>query len=197
MCKLCELKPVYEFTNQRKLCKNCFVRWFEKKFFYTIRRFQMISKNDKIGYENKKDFRNIVLIELLELLEQRSPVEIVAPKGVPSASKNVPSAEGKEGRKKANKIAVADTIDVIAKEFIKNSVNKTLKNNLSPVDKKIIKPLYLFLDKEVLIYAKIKGLKFNKIKKEKDKWFDFIENLEKKHPEIKRGIVNSYLELFL
>ena len=178
MCKLCELKPVYEFTNQRKLCKNCFIHWFEKKFLYTIRKFKMISKNDKISYENKKDFRNVVLIKLLDLLEKRSPVEIVKGKG------------------KVNKIALSDTIDVVAKEFIENSVNKTLKNNLNPVDKKKIKPLYLFLDKEILIYAKLKGLKFSKIKKDKDKWFDFIERLEKKHPEIKRGIVNSYLELF-
>ena len=42
MCKLCKTKPVYEFTNQRKLCKACFIHWFEKKFLYTIRKFNMI-----------------------------------------------------------------------------------------------------------------------------------------------------------
>ena len=177
MCKLCETKPVYEFTNQRKLCKNCFIHWFEKKFLYTIRKFQMISKGDVVGYENKKDFRTVVLIELLKMLEKKAPIKI--------------------NNKKFTKKAIADTTDLIAKEIVSNLVNKKFKPRLNPVDKKIIRPLYLFLDVEVLLYTKLKRLKFNKIKKEKDKWFDFIEDLEKKHPEIKRGIVNSYLELFL
>ena len=175
MCKLCEIKPVYEFTNKQKLCKNCFIHWFEKKFLYTIRKFQMISKGDVLGYKNKKDFRTVVLIELLKMLVKKSPIKI--------------------NNKKFTKKAIADTLDIVSKEIIDNLVKQRFKQKLKPVDKKIIRPLYLFLDVEVLIYAKLKRLKFNKIKKEKDKWFDFVEDLEKKHPEIKRAIVNSYLEL--
>lgn len=177
MCKLCEIKPVYEFTNKRKLCKNCFVRWFEKKFLYIVRKFQMISKGDVLGYENKKDFRNVVLIELLKMLEKKYPIKI--------------------NNKKFTKKAISDTTDTISRGIIGGLVRENFKQKINPVDKKIIRPLYLFLDVEVLIYAKLKGLKFNKIKKEKNKWFDFVENLEKKHPEIKRGIVNSYLELYI
>lgn len=175
MCKLCEIKPVYEFTNQRKLCKNCFIHWFEKKFLYTIRKFNMISKGDVIGCENKKDFRNIVLRELLKMLESKSPIKI--------------------NNKKFTKKAVADTTDIIAKKIMDDLVKGKFKEKINPVEGKIIGPLYLFLDMEVLIYAKLKGLRFNKIVKEKDKWFNFVEGLEKKHPEIKRGIINSYLEL--
>jgi len=176
MCKLCEIKPVYEFTNQRKLCKNCFSHWFEKKFLYTIRKFQMISENDILGYENKKDFRNVVLIALLKMLERKAPIKI--------------------SNQKYHKKAIADTTDTISKKIVSNLVESNLKQRFNPVDKKIIRPLYLFLDVEVLLYANLKGLKFNKIKKEKNKWFDFVEDLEKKHPEIKRGILNSYLELY-
>ena len=176
MCKSCETKSVYEFTNQRKLCKDCFTHWFEKKFLYTIRKFQMISKGDSIGYGNKKDFRNVVLIELLKILGERAPITI--------------------NNKKFTKKAIADTTDIIALGIMSDLVKGNLKQKFEPVDGKIIRPLYLFLDIEVLLYAKLRLLKFNNIKKEKDKWFDFVEDLEKKHPEIKRGIINSYLELF-
>lgn len=176
MCKQCEKNPVYEFTNKRKLCKNCFIRWFEKKFLYTIRKFQMISKNDVIGYGNKKDFRTIVLVNLLKMLEQKSPIKI--------------------SNNNFTKKAIADTTDTISQEVVNNLTKNNFKQKLNPVDKKIIRPLYLFLDVEVLLYAKIKKLKFNKINKKQDKWFNFIEDLEEKHPEIKRGIINSYLELY-
>ena len=61
---------------------------------------------------------------------------------------------------------------------------------------KTIKPLYLFLDKEVFLYAKLKGLKFKDVSKKKNKLDDFIDDLEKKHPELKHSVVNSYLEMF-
>ena len=97
-------------------------------------------------------------------------------------------------------------------------------DELAPVYKKTIKPLFLFLDKEVLLYAKLMNLKFknkpfknvplkkvpkqnmaervskpkfNLEKKEKeDKITRFVNHLEKKHPEIKNSIISSYLELF-
>ncbi len=176
MCKQCETNPVYEFTNQRKLCKNCFVHWFEKKFLYTIRKFKMVFKGDIIGYENKKDFRTVVLINLLKMFVEKAPIKLSS--------------------KRFNKKALAYTTDIMSKKILDSLVKGDFKKMFKPVEKGIILPLYLFLDTEVLIYARLKGLKFNKIKKENDKWFDFIEDLEKKHPEIKRGIINSYLELY-
>lgn len=176
MCQQCETKPVYEFTNKRKLCRNCYVYWFEKKFLYTIRRFNMISKKDILGYENKKDFRNVTLIYLLKMLERKSPIRVNA--------------------RNFNKKAVANTTDIVSGKIIHNFIKKNFNIKIKPIENKIIYPLYLFLDTEVLLYAKIKKLKFVSIKKTKSKWFDFVESLEKKHPEIKRAIVNSYLELF-
>ena len=77
MCKLCLLKPVYEFTNKRKICSRCFINWFQKKFLYTIRKFEMIKRDDLISYENKGDFRGVVLEELLNILSEKAPIEIV------------------------------------------------------------------------------------------------------------------------
>jgi len=95
-----------------------------------------------------------------------------------------------------NKKAVANTTDIVSGKIIHNLIKKNFNIKIKPIENKIIYPLYLFLDTEVLLYAKIKKLKFVSIKKTKSKWFDFVESLEKKHPEIKRAIVNSYLELF-
>jgi len=102
-------------------------------------------------------------------------------------------------RAKVDKIAISSTIDQESNDFIYEIINGNLKklNKIKPVWGKSIKPLYLFLDKEVLLYAKLKGLKFIKKKQKKDKISNFINELEKKHPEVKRAIVNSYLKLYV
>ncbi|MEN7982583.1 MAG: hypothetical protein ABFQ65_03995 [Nanoarchaeota archaeon] len=214
MCKLCETKPVYEFTNKRKVCKNCFVRYFQKKFLFIIRKFEMIKKGDVVGYKKGIDFRDIVLEDLLNMFSEKGMVEIVrmpsTPQMYPEKSfatlKSVPrekkdfSTKDKiftKGKKKINKIAVSSTIDSEADKIVHILIEGDVKDlkEIAPVNKKIIKPLYLFLDAEVLLYAKIKKLKFKKTNKKKDKLSLFIDELEKKHPEIKRAILNSYLEL--
>ena len=181
MCKNCEIKPVYEFTNKRKLCRRCFVRYFQKKFFYIIRKFGMIRNNDVVGYKSKGDFQSVVLEYVLKMFAEKSMIDLV----------KMP------GKKKLDKIAITSNIDLESDKIIRVIIkgDADLKK-VSPVDKKIIKPLYLFLDKEVLLYAKLKRLKFKRVRKTKDKIRKFIDELEKKHPEVKRAIVNSYLELY-
>lgn len=181
MCRQCNTNPIYEFTNQRKLCKSCFIRYFQKKFLYTIRKFRMISQGDIIGYKDSKDFRGAVLKEMLEMFSKRANINIA----------KLPS-------KKISKIAVLSTLDSESDEIISVLITGNLKNikKISPIDDNIIKPLYLFSDKEVMLYAKLKNMKFKAEKKKYDKFRDFIDLLEKKHPEIKRAIVNSYLKIF-
>ena len=176
MCKLCETKPVYEFTNQRKLCKTCFVRWFQKKVLYIIRKFEMISKNDVVRFENKGDFQGVVLEDVLKMFSEKAIVELV----------KLPT------KKKLDKIAIASTTDLEADKIIHFLIKGEEK--LEPaVDNKIIKPLYLFLDKEVLLYAKLRNLKFKKTNVKLDKISEFIDELEKTHPEVKQAVVGSYL----
>ncbi len=178
MCKQCKTKPVYEFTNKRRVCASCFIRYFQKKFLYIIRKFKMIKKHDLIGYKPGKDFRDVVLGEMLNMFAEKAPVEI------------------RKGVKGVNRIAINNTTDIEAYEIVEEIINKRVNvNNFLPINKKIIKPLYLFLDKEVMLYAKLKGLKFKKPVKKKDRIVGFIDEMEKKHPEIKRAIVNSVLGL--
>ena len=178
MCKQCNTRPVYVFTNKRQVCKTCFIRWFQDKVLYTMRKFLMAKKDEVIGYKKGNSFRDVVLEDVLKYYETRAPVDVV----------KMPS-------KRVNKIAVSSATDQEAEKIIYSLINGDLKLlKVSPVEGKIIKPLYLFLDKEVMLYAKLRKLKFNSKKDKKTKFSIIINELEKKHPEVKRAIVNSYLK---
>ena len=179
MCNLCLTNPVYEFTNKRKICGRCFINWFQKKFLYTIRKFEMVVSEDIIGYDNKGDFRGVVLEELLNIFVEKAPVEIV----------KLPT------KKKITKKAIVSTKDLESDNIINILIKKDAKelNELAPVNGNVIKPLYLFLDKEVLLYAKLKKLKCKEISKSKE---TIVSKLEEKHPEIRHSIIQSYLGLF-
>jgi tRNA(Ile)-lysidine synthase TilS/MesJ len=180
MCKLCETNPVYEFTNKRKLCKRCFINYFQKKVLYTIRRFKMIKKGDKIFYKRNNDFKGIVLSEILKFISGKIEITLIN-------SKN-----------KADKIAIDSSLDSESENIIKILIKKNISDlkKFLPVYRKVIKPLYLFLDEEILLYARLKNLKFQKKKEKKDKIKNFEDELEKKHPEVKRAIVNTLLKFY-
>jgi tRNA(Ile)-lysidine synthase TilS/MesJ len=141
----------------------------------------MISKGDIIGIEDKNDFRTEVLKELLNLFSRKQDIKVT--------------------NKNSKKTAIPSTIDIEAENIIRDITEgkiSRLKKSL-PVEKikkkTIIKPLYSFLDAEVMLYAKFKKLKFKKTEMKKNKISGLINDLEKKHPEVKRAVVNSYLKL--
>jgi len=172
---------VYEFTNKRKVTKREFIRWFQKKFLYTVRKFNMIRKGDIVAYNNKGDFRGVVLENLLNLFAEKGVIEVI----------KLPN------KRKYTKKAVSHTTDTEADKMTNILVKGKVKalNEMKPMHKGVIKPMFLFLDKEVLLYAKLMGLKFKKSNESKDKLGKFVDDLEKGHPEIKHSIVKSYLEL--
>lgn len=181
MCQLCSSKPVYEFTNQRKLCARCFVNYFVKKFLYTLRKFEMINQEDVVGYSAGNSLKKVVLKHLLFLAKDKYHFELV----------KLPS-------KKAKKFAIDSSLDSESQEIVDtllHKISESLKKSL-PVEMKIIKPIYLFLDEEILLYAKIKKLKFKQEKNKKDKIEIFLKRTEEKHPEVKRAIVNSLLKMY-
>lgn len=184
MCQLCEIKPVYEFTNKRKVCKNCFLKWFRKKFLYTIRKFSLVEKGDIIAYKKKDNFRNIALLDLLKILSEKGHVQII---------------EINNKNSKYSKFALEDSSDEISYRFIQSVLLGDIlkkKDEFIPKFEKKIRPLYLFLDKEILLYCKLRNLNFKKYKKDKNEIEELINFLEKKHKEIKQSIVSSCLKLF-
>ena len=97
---------------------------------------------------------------------------------------------------KITKVALSNTTDFVANEIVHEIIKGDIRKlNVKPVEGRVIKPLYLFLDEEVLLYAKLRKLKFKKVKEEKDRVGMFIDDLEKKHPEVKRAVVKGWLKL--
>jgi len=141
----------------------------------------MAKHKDIIGYENKGDFRSVVLEDLLKMYSSNNFVSII----------KIPS------KKKSTKKALNSTLDTESLGIIQKFIEEKKINlkNFAPSKSNEIKPLYLFLDEEVLLYAKLKNLKFKKVQEKKNKISNFISELEEKHPEIKRAVINQYLEL--
>ena len=142
----------------------------------------MIKPNDLIGYREGKDFKSVVLEEMLKFISEKYSFNIT----------KLPNT-------KTNKIAITSSLDSESEQILKILINKKsseLKSCL-PVVGKEIKPLYLFLDNEILLFAKLKNLKFKEIKKNKDKIESFADEFEKNHPEVKRAVVNSVLKLYI
>jgi hypothetical protein len=89
----------------------------------------MIKNGDIVGYEKNNSFKGIVLEDMLNFFSKKSGISIV-----------------KLPNKKVNKKANDSSIDSEANEIVKtiiegNAIN--LKKDL-PVEKNLIKPLYLF-----------------------------------------------------
>jgi len=103
---------------------------------------------------------------------------------------------------KSNSVKIARTsdIDTEAERFLEGLINNKDADILfiSPLNKEgkniIIKPLYLFLDEEILLYARLKKIKYKTLNKNKTPVNLFLDKLEKKHPEVKRAVINSYLK---
>src|SRR3989344_5708957 len=115
MCYQCETKPVYEFTNKRKLCKNWFARWFQKKVFYTIRKFRMLRQGDTVGYFRKNDFRSAVLEDVLKMLAENRRI-------------NLHVIMQSNGSSKATKLALSSTADTESYGIINAVINDKIKN---------------------------------------------------------------------
>ena len=179
MCKFCKTKPVYEFTNKRTLCGSCFLTYFKRKVFHTTRKFKMFEQGEKVFFQNKNTLNDVVLDDVLKLYSGRGIIEIVK-------------------SKKVSKKVISSNIDSESEEIIQTLFkDKQKKFEFAlPVMDNIVKPLYLFTTKEILLYAKLRKLKFKKDSKKENNIVKFVNNLEEKHPEIKRAIINSYLELF-
>jgi len=136
----------------------------------------MVKSRNVVGYENKGDFRGVVLEDVLKMFAEKSMVELI----------KLPS------KKKMDKIAMTSNADLEADKIVHVLIKGKGRLN-SPREGKDIFPLYLFLDKEILLYAKLRNLKFKKTIVKLDEISNFIGELEKTHPEVKQAVVGSYL----
>jgi len=77
-CKICKTKPVITLPNSNvSLCKSCFMSYFEKKVYKTIRQFKLINKNDHIvvGVSGGKDSLTLLYI-LNRIAETKRDIKV-------------------------------------------------------------------------------------------------------------------------
>jgi len=199
MCKICEINPVYEFTNKRKLCERCFINYFNKKFILNIKKFNLISKGDKIYYVNNKDFKTIVLKNILHFFKSKFEIEIFEINNKDELINII-----KKNKKSKIKLALNSSIDFESEEFFTKLVYNKIKklDSFLPSFENKIKPLYPFLDEEIFLYGKLnhffsKQIIFDNNNNgiNKNNIHLFLNYLEKSHPEVKRAVINSLLKL--
>lgn len=71
-CKYCLTKPVIQLTNsQIKLCRNCFIKYFEKKALKTIKTYNLIEKNDKIAVAVSGGKDSLTVLNLINLIRNK------------------------------------------------------------------------------------------------------------------------------
>lgn len=78
MKKCCKTKPVITLYSGDKLCKNCFIRYFEKKVRKTIRKYSLIGKKEKLLVACSGGKDSTVVLYLLDKIIKNKNVKIEA-----------------------------------------------------------------------------------------------------------------------
>jgi len=165
-------EKIYLLSCGKWLDRRGFLKYFEKKVLYAIRKYRML---DGAVVIKDKTWKSQVLKYFLNKIPVRN-------KG------------------KGKVMAVADSTDEIAVKILETFMKgkhddlKTLMPKVTINNKVIARPFYFMLDKEIELYAKLKGIKITKIKRDDDvrRWLD---EYEQKHLELKNAIVNSLLKV--
>ncbi|MEA3378624.1 MAG: TIGR00269 family protein [Nanoarchaeota archaeon] len=116
-CKKCELEPVYKLSSGVKLCKSCFLKYFEKKVRKTIRIYNLIKKGDKVIVAVSGGKDSSTILEILSKLHLKNKIfELVAvsiDEGIgPYRKKTIKKAE-----KICKKLGIKHYIFSFKKEF--------------------------------------------------------------------------------
>ncbi|MEA3514447.1 MAG: TIGR00269 family protein [Nanoarchaeota archaeon] len=72
-CFECRNNPIYTLENNRQLCNNHFISYFEKKVFSTIRKFNLLGKSGRIGIALSGGKDSITALYLLNRIIMRNP----------------------------------------------------------------------------------------------------------------------------
>lgn len=161
MCKQCNTKPVYVLQNGKKLCKKCFIRYYERKVLRTIRKYNLIDKGDKVAIAASGGKDSTTLLYILNRLckERRyCKVEAIA---IDEGIKSYRSVTFKDLKKFCKKEKIKLHVFTFKKEF-----GFTLDEALRKVWKKKIRlnPCYICgVLRRYLINKRARKLGFTKL----------------------------------
>lgn len=127
-CKLCEEKPVYKTLTNIKLCKNCFIKYFEKKVFKTISKYQLLKPHEKVAVAVSGGKDSITTLFLLNKFKQKLPFQlygIAIDEGIEGYREN--TLRDLEKFSKENEIEIKYTS---FKEFCNYTLDEINKKNL-------------------------------------------------------------------
>lgn len=72
VCKNCNIKPVITLTNNNvRLCKNCFIRYFERKVLRTIAKYKLIDKKDDIAVAVSSGKDSFTAMYILNMIAEK------------------------------------------------------------------------------------------------------------------------------
>ncbi len=164
VCKNCKKEPYFE-----NLCRNCFVRKFEKKSRKEVR--GIFKKNSKVYIEDKKDSNSYALNEFIKSL------------GHPLKYTN---------KKEANFVLIPWSLENEVLDFLEHFLMKDINKIKKYNGLKIFKGL---TQKEIDLYAVSKGYKLKEKKTLPISAVSkMIEELEQKYPGIKKAVLNGVKE---
>jgi tRNA(Ile)-lysidine synthase TilS/MesJ len=195
-------ETVFIMPNGEGVNSKEFSLYFQKKVKRTIKKFDMFRLNSTITVMINS-MNSVALLYVISKLamERKLNLSFDIENLKKSDEKivkqfcshyNIPLSKKKKGI-----IATAESTDEIAAMIIDEQMKKkmNMKKALPVFGKpKTIRPLYLLTDKEIELFIKLKGMPLIEKKKYPDT-IGIINQLEKKHPEIKHAIVNSFIQV--
>src|SRR3989344_5591949 len=69
----CNSKPIIELYSGEKLCKTHFIQYFEDKVLKTIRRFDLLGKEENLGVALSGGKDSLTVLHILDKLSRQNP----------------------------------------------------------------------------------------------------------------------------
>ncbi|MEM2918525.1 MAG: hypothetical protein QXY62_03395 [Candidatus Altiarchaeota archaeon] len=197
---------------KKSLCRNCFSKFFEGKVSKTIRKENLLKKDDKLAILVSGNVSSMVLLKVLHKLSKRAPKSkltaiLISEKN--NNSENISkkfckelNVEFEQSEKNFYEILSKEKFDKIALPYnlddqVKNAMLKFIDGDYEGIVKinenqKIIMPLKNCLYDEILTYAKINKIPFDEEKLKSDDAVEkILDKIQKKNPGVKFQILRS------
>ncbi|MFH1636830.1 MAG: TIGR00269 family protein [Candidatus Woesearchaeota archaeon] len=77
-CKRCLEKPIFRITSGERLCKSCFIKYFEKKARKTISKYGMVGEGDRIAVAISGGKDSLAVLGILDDMNSRQSFKLFA-----------------------------------------------------------------------------------------------------------------------